>query len=92
MDNWIIINKIKNGAVEYSINDEVVIFRRKGKYPVKIKDNTTYIITDIEGDFLILKRKDDANWKSYTDTVKVHKTYMIQPGEIRNIKLDILLR
>ena len=55
MDNWIVLNKIKNGSITYSVGDEVVIFRRKGKYPSHVKDNIIYTIQSVENDFIIIR-------------------------------------
>lgn len=89
MNNWIIINKIKNGSITYSVDDEVILFRRKGNYPSQIEDNTVYTIDAVENDFIIVYKKQ----KSLLSTlIKVHKTYMIHPYHLRNIKLDILFK
>lgn len=91
MDNWVVINKIKNGTVRYSVGDEVVIFRRKSKYPSLVEDGVVYTILNIENDFLNI-RKRSLDGHGWLQPIKVHKTYMIHPGELRDIKLDILLR
>lgn len=91
MDNWIIINKIKNGLITYSIGDEVVLFRRKSKYPSLVEDGVIYTIQSIENDFLNI-RKHSRDGHGWMKPIKVHKTYMLHPGELRDIKLEILLR
>lgn len=91
MDNWIIINKIKNGTITYSVGDEVIIFRRKGKYPSQVEDNTVYTIHTVENDFITVHKR-SGNGYGWSQPIKVHKTYMLHPGELRDIKLEILLR
>jgi hypothetical protein len=91
MDRWVVINKIKNGTIRYLVGDEVVIFRRKGKYPSLVEDGVVYTILNIENDFLTIRKRslDEHEW---LHPIKVHKTYMIHPCELRDIKLDILFR
>jgi len=91
MDNWIIINKIKSGLITYSIGDEVVLFRRKSKYPSLVEDGVIYTIQSIENDFLNI-RKHSRDGHGWMQPIKVHKTYMLHPGDLRDIKLDFLLR
>lgn len=91
MDNWIVLNKIKNGYITYSVGDEVVIFRRKGKYPSHVKDNIIYTIQRVENDFIIISKR-SGDGRGWSQPIKVHKTYMLHPGDLRDIKLEILLR
>ena len=91
MDNWIIVDRIKRGILYYNIGDEVVLFRRKGKYTQDIDDKQTYTITDIQGDFLIVNKK-SLNGMGWMAPIKVHKTYMVPKYGIRDIKIDILFR
>ena len=91
MDNWIIVDRIKRGMFQYSIGDEVILFRRKGKYPRDIDESATYTITDIQGDFLIVNIR-ALNGMGWMSPVKVHKTYMVPKYGIRDIKIDLLFR
>ncbi len=84
MDNWIIIDRIKRGLITFSIGDEVIRFRRKkGKYP-RVGDSV-HVVDKIEGDFL---------WISPPGylSVKVHKTYVIKPSDLRDIKIEMILK
>lgn len=83
-DIWKLKDMIKCGIINYNIGDKVIIFRRKSNNCKHIKDNSDYIIRDIEGDSLIINL---ANTKKLHTTIKVHKTYMITREYLRDFKL-----
>jgi hypothetical protein len=93
MSNWVLIDRIKKGIVEYKVGDVVVLFRKKGKHPRGIEFNKEYFIWNIENDVLVLTTsRDNIISKVYpTDHKAIHKTYMIQPWYLRDFRIERLL-
>lgn len=88
---WLIVDMINNGLIHYQKGDKVVLFRRKSNgYPKSIKDGIEYTIRGIygEGIEVALNSFDGVGWMQ---SIKVHKTYMIQKDVLRNIKLSKIL-
>lgn len=104
MNYWILKDKIKRGLISYNIGDEVVCFRRKSNgHPRGVKDNVIYTIKNIDDDghlyiATLSSDTDSINSSSFTPNrsvrfmqpIRVHKTYMINKSELRNIKLNYL--
>lgn len=94
MDTWSIVSKIRHGKVSYKPGDKVICFRRKTNgYPKKIKDNVEYTIRSIHHDHLIVNLVVDpvSPWPS-KDDIKIHKTYMISKTDLREIKINVILK
>lgn len=91
MNNWIIKDKIKRGLISYNIGDEVVCFRRKPNgHPRGIENNTIYTIKGIDLDDHLHVAKRSKDGYGFMQPIRVHKTYMINKSELRNIKLNSL--
>jgi hypothetical protein len=90
MNNIIIKDKIYSGEVSYSVGDEVIVFTRKSNgYPKKLKDDISYHIYEVLPDgHLIVREKRGQGW---SQTIKVHRKYMINKGDLRGIKLNQIL-
>lgn len=90
MNTWKLVDKIKNGVVNYNIGDQLVLIRRKGNgYPNSIKDGEEWFLKNIDRDFLIIR-------KHSTDGIglqekRIHKTYFLPKHYLRNIKLEEIL-
>jgi len=81
---------IKYGVVSYKEGDEVIVFKRKPNgYPKSLNDNETYIIYKVLTDgHLIVRKKQGQGW---SQTIKIHRKYMINKIELREIKLNQIL-
>ncbi len=88
-DIWKHKQRIKNGSCVFRVNDEVILLHRKKStyYPAKIKDDTTYIVRAIEGDYLIVYDK-LANKDFSISKIKVNMYYLVHIG----FKRDLILR
>jgi hypothetical protein len=87
--NWVLIDRIKRGIIEYKKGDAVILFRRKGKNPKKIFFDKTYYVFEIENDKLFLV--ESLDYKSYPPlAIAIHKTYMIHPWYLRNFKIEMI--
>lgn len=92
MDTWTILNKIKDGKVKFRVDDKVICFRRKSNgHPRSIKDDVEYTIKSIINDDLVVSTHslDGIGWNQ---SIKVHKTYMISKADLREIKINEILR
>jgi hypothetical protein len=92
MDSWTIVNQIKDGRITYKVGDKVICFRRKTNgHPRRIKDDVEYTIKEINQDDLIVTNHslDGIGWNV---GIKVHKTFMISRKELREIKINEILR
>ena len=92
MDTGSLIGYIKNGSVDYKVGDKVICFRRKTNgHPRRIKDDVEYTIKEINQDDLIVTNHslDGIGWNV---GIKVHKTFMISRKELREIKINEILR
>lgn len=91
MNNWLVKDKIKRGFINFNIGDEVICFNRKQNgHPRGIKDNIIYTIKNMDPDghlHVAMRSNDGIGWMQ---TIRVHKTYMINKSELRNIKLNYL--
>jgi hypothetical protein len=96
MDSWIVKDRIKRGVISFSVGDKVVLFRRKGKYPSRVKDELVYTIESIDGDFLFVLNPDYPNGFQGVNLsqskIKVHKYYMVSKTDIRDLKIESVLR
>jgi hypothetical protein len=91
MNYWILKDKIKRGLISYNIGDEVVCFHRKTNgYPRGIKDNSIYTIKNIDSDGHLHVAMRASDGVGFMRPIRVHKTYMINKSELRNIKLNYL--
>lgn len=92
MNEWILNDKIKKGLIEYNINDEVVILKRKSNgHPRSIKDGVTYIVRGIDSDGHILVAQHSLDGIGFLQSIRVHKMYMINRNVLRDIKLNTIL-
>ena len=75
MDIGNLIGYIKNGSVDYKVDDKVICFRRNSRgHPRSIKDDVEYTIKSITYDDLFVATNSlDGNW---SPVIKVHKSYM----------------
>jgi hypothetical protein len=92
MDSWTIKSNIKDGKVKFRVGDKVICFRRKANgHPRGIKDGVEYTIKSIVNDDLLVTTHslDGIGWNQ---TIKVHKTYMISKEDLREIKINEILR
>jgi hypothetical protein len=83
---------ISDKKISYVIGDVVVLFRRKGKkgYPRKIEDDVEYTILDLIDDNLII-RKHSTDGHGWAQPIKIHKSYMISKGDLRDVKINSIL-
>lgn len=92
MNEWILNDKIKKGLIEYNINDEVVILKRKSNgHPRSIKDGVTYIVRGVDSDGHILVAQHSSDGIGFLQSIRVHKMYMINRNVLRDIKLNTIL-
>jgi hypothetical protein len=92
MDSWTIVNQIKNGRITYKVGDKVICFRRKTNgHPRRIKDYVEYTIKSITNDdfHVATHSLDGIGWNN---EIKIHKTYMISKNELREIKINQILK
>ena len=92
MDSWTIKSNIRDGKVRFKVGDKVICFRRKTNgHPRKIKDDVEYTIKSIINDDLLVTTHslDGIGW---SQVIKVHKTYMISKADLREIKINEILR
>ena len=92
MDSWTIKSNIRDGKVRFKVGDKVIWFRRKTNgHPRKIKDDVEYTIKSIINDDLLVTTHslDGIGWNQ---TIKVHKTYMISKVDLREIKINEILK
>ena len=90
MNIIVIKDMIKSGKVSYLPNDEVVILRRKSNgYPRSIKDGISYFIKSIDSDGHLHVREKPPGLE-WTQSIRIHKTYMINKSILRDIKLNSL--
>lgn len=88
MDSWTIKSNIRDGRVKFRVGDNVICFRRKTNgHPRKIKDDIEYTIKSIVNDDLLVTESID-----WFQAIKVHKTYMISKADLREIKINEILR
>jgi hypothetical protein len=98
MDSWTIKSNIKDGKVKFKVGDSVICFRRKANgHPRKIKDDVEYIIKSIVNDdlFVTTHSLDGIGWNApllQHQAIKVHKTYLISKADLREIKINEILR
>jgi len=91
MDSWTIKSNIKDGKVRFKVGDKVVCFRRKTNgHPRKIKDDVEYTIKEINQDDLIVTNHSLDGIRHVI--IKVHKTYMISKADLREIKINEILK
>jgi hypothetical protein len=91
MNIWGIQDKIKRGFISYNLGDEVICFVRKNNgHPKAIKDGVVYVIKHIDLDGHLMVAQLSSNGIGFLQPVRVHKTYMINKSELRNIKLNYL--
>jgi hypothetical protein len=82
---------IKSGVIDYEIGDGVVLLKRKKTgYPRGVKDGEIYLIQEIENDHLVIAQhsSDGIGW---LQSIKVHKTYLINKSKLRDIKINSIL-
>ncbi len=92
MNNWIIKDKIKRGLIDFNLGDEVICFCRKSNgHPKSIKDGVVYVIKHIDLDGHLMVAQRSSNGVGFLQPVRVHKTYMINTSELRNVKLNSIL-
>lgn len=84
MDTWKIRNAIISGAIKFSINDVVILFRRKGRNPKSIEYGQDYVVISIDMDFLLVESVSK-------EVFKIHKTYVVPKYYIRNMKIDKII-
>ena len=83
---WNLKDNIKRGYITFQEGDVVVVFRRKSNgYPNRIKDGVEYEVKSVSDDSLFVSNGE------YLQTIKVHKTYMIQKSMIRDFKINSIL-
>lgn len=91
IDNWLIIDMIKNGSIYYNKGDCVQLFRKKNNgYPKKLDFNTDYKIVNIYPEYLEIRLFTNENIES--PLIKVSKFYMCNKSIIRDIKIKYLLK
>lgn len=92
MDSWTIKSNIRDGRVKFRVGDKVICFRRKTNgHPRMIKDDVEYTIKSIINDDLLVTTHslDGIGW---SQVIKVHKTYMISKADLREIKINEILK
>jgi hypothetical protein len=91
MKKYYIKDKIKQGEIKYNIGDEVVVVRRKQNgYPHRLKDDTVYIVKRIENDNLVISQH-SLDGVGFLPSIKVHKTYVCNKSDLRDIKINDIL-
>ena len=91
MNDWVVKNMIKSGVITYEVGNEVVLLKRKQNgYPKYLKDDEVYIIRGIVNDDILVAQHsfDGLGWNQ---SRKVHKTYLINKSDLRDIKIDSIL-
>jgi hypothetical protein len=88
--NWKFDDMVKRGIITYSIDDEVIIYRRKSNgHPKAIKDGVIYTVYKVEMDgHLLVRGRQGTGW---SQTIKVHRKYLITKTQLRDIKLNEIL-
>ena len=92
MDTWTIKNNIRDAKVKFKVGDKVICFRRKTNgHPKSIKDDVEYTIKSIVNDdlFIATHSLDGIGWNQ---VIKVHKSYMISKTDLREIKINEILK
>lgn len=93
MNEWVLNDMIKRGLVSYLPGDEVVILRRKSNgHPRCIKDGISYFIKAIDADGHLHVCEKPGDGHEWMQSIRVHKMYMINISELRDIKLDYLFQ
>ena len=93
MNIWEIQDKIKRGLVSYELGDEVICFVRKNNgHPKAIKDGVVYLIKHIDLDGHIMVAERSSNGIGFLQPVRVHNIYMIKNSDLRDIKLNKILK
>ncbi len=93
MNIWEIQDKIKRGLVSYELGDEVICFVRKNNgHPKAIKDGVVYLIKHIDLDGHLMVAQRSSNGIGFLQPVRVHKIYMIKNSDLRDIKLNKILK
>lgn len=88
---WKITDMIKKGMINYQVDSEVVLFRKKSNgYPAGIKEYVEYTIKRVEGEaiYVAIHSSDGIGW---LQPIKVHRSYMIPKYTLRDINLKKLL-
>lgn len=90
--NWIVNDRIKRKIIIYSVGDDVVLIKRKSSgYPAAILDNIVYNVRVVGDDYIMVSTHSN-NGVGWLSPIKVHKTYMVQPCVLRDIKIDGILK
>ncbi len=93
MNNLEIRDKIKRGLISYEVGDEVVCFARKSNgHPRGVKDGVTYIIKHIDLDGHIVVAQHSLDGIGFLQSIRVHKMYMIKKSDLREFKLEKILK
>ena len=91
MNVWKLIDKIKSGKVTYLPGDELVLIRRKSNgYPNAIKDDETWFLVKVDGEYFIITKR--ALDKTFPLEKKIHQTYFVPKYYLRHLKIEELLK
>ena len=83
---------IRGGQYTYTKGDMVYLSHRKSTgYPRNIKDDETYIIHSVQGEFVFVHPAKDIPKSQFWNNIKVHKYYILPKIQSRDRKIDAIL-
>jgi len=100
MNIWKLVDKIKTGLVTYSPGDELVLIRRKSNgYPNAIKDDETWFLKKVDGEYLIITKRALDKIRplrqftlKFLEEKRIHRTYFVPKYYLRHLKIEELLK
>jgi hypothetical protein len=90
ISDWKFDDMCKRGIITYDKGDEVIVFKRKSDgHPRSLKDDIIYTIYDVNVDgHLLVRFRQGTRW---SQTIKIHKKYVISKTQLRDIKINEIL-